>query len=215
MAAKLSAGNQHEERLCCSVWRGHLSKVAVAKAPPRPMMDPGHTEPTPPSRAAAPAPSGPGVGYVPTPPCRGGRCGRPAGRPALPARSALTAGRRRPPWRAGGGAALHVGCGPPPPGPGWGCRRGVATERGTTGRIVIDNRELLGGGGAGGRAGRGARPGDEVPVPSRRPLPHPRAAGRSLAASSLPRRCPCVRSASAAARARTKGTLTRDGRRAS
>lgn len=102
-----------------------------------------------------------------------------------------------------------------PPGPGWGCRRGVATERGTTGRIVIDNRELLGGGGAGGRAGRGARPGDEVPVPSRRPLPHPRAAGRSLAASSLPRRCPCVRSASAAARARTKGTLTRDGRRAS
>lgn len=212
MAAKLSAGNQHEERLCCSVWRGHLSKVAVAKAPPRPMMDPGHTEPTPPSRAAAPAPSGPGVGYVPTPPCRGGRCGRPAGRPALPARSALTAGRRRPPWRAGGGAALHVGCGPPPPGPAGaagGESRRSAARRGES-LSKTESSSV-----AGGRAGRGARPGDEVPVPSRRPLPHPRAAGRSLAASSLPRRCPCVRSVSAAARARTKGTLTRDGRRAS
>lgn len=204
MAAKLSAGNQHEERLCCSVWRGHLSKVAVAKAPPRPMMDPGHTEPTPPSRAAAPAPSGPGVGYVPTPPCRGGRCGRPAGRPALPARSALTAGRRRPPWRAGGGAALHVGCGPPPPGPGWGCRRGVATERGTTGRIVIDNRELLGGGGAGGRAGeraggRGAghgrttrcrsRPAAHSPTPGRRGevWPPPRSPGAARACGAPPR----------------------------
>lgn len=91
-----------------------------------------------------------------------------------------------------------------PPGPGWGCRRGVATERGTTGRIVIDNRELLGGGGAGGRAGeraggRGAghgrttrcrsRPAAHSPTPGRRGevWPPPRSPGAARACGASPR----------------------------
>lgn len=91
-----------------------------------------------------------------------------------------------------------------PPGPGWGCRRGVATERGTTGRIVIDNRELLGGGGAGGRAGeraggRGAghgratrcrsRPAAHSPTPGRRGevWPPPRSPGAARACGAPPR----------------------------
>lgn len=85
-----------------------------------------------------------------------------------------------------------------PPGPGWGCRRGVATERGTTGRIVIENRELLGGGGAGGRAGgargtagrRGAGP---VPPPTPPPPGGGAKFGRLLAPPALPVRAERLR----------------------